>query len=475
MADEPSSTSEDPQITFTVKSSSDSKYTITVPASTTVAELKSKLESGDYADIPPARQRLIYSGRVLKDPDTLASYKVKDGHTIHLVKGAESNQRQSPANQGGGAAAAGLGGAQGAGTGAASNVPSNIAAGTGSNNILAGLTGARFAGHAQLPGMEMFGADGGMGAPPDMDAMLNMLENPQTATMMAEALNNPDVLNMIRNSPMARQNPMMQQVLNDPNLRRMMFNPEMLRMQMQMQRQMRGMGGAGAANAFPAPGVTDTTPADAQGQDRAQNQQQQQQQQQANPFAMFGGNPGAGSGANPFAALFGGNPGAAQGTTPSATPPPPPPNPTAGQAAGTDAANPFANIFGPPPAGQGAGGGAANDPMMEMTRQMMQNPEMMRSAMQMLGGDTSNPNPNPNQNQNPNPFNTLFNPASLFGAATQQPPPPPVDTRAPEERYAEQLRQLNDMGFYDFERNVTALRRAGGSVAGAVEMLLEGV
>ncbi|KAK5003329.1 hypothetical protein LTR28_010305, partial [Elasticomyces elasticus] len=453
MADEPSSTSEDPQITFTVKSSSDSKYTITVPASTTVADLKSKLESADYANIPPARQRLIYSGRVLKDPDTLASYKVKDGHTIHLVKGAESNQRQSPANQGGGAAAAGLGGA-GAGTGAASNVPSNIAAGTGSYNILAGLTGARFAGHAQLPGMEMFGADGGMGAPPDMDAMLNMLENPQTATMMAEALNNPDVLNMIRNSPMARQNPMMQQVLNDPNLRRMMFNPEMLRMQMQMQRQMRGMGGAGAANAFPAPGVTDTTPADAQGQDRAQNQQQQQQQ--ANPFAMFGGNPGAaGSGANPFAALFGGNPGAAQGTTPSATPPPPPPNPTTGQAAGTDAANPFANIFGPT-AGQGAGAGAGNDPMMEMTRQMMQNPEMMRSALQMLGGggdSTSNPNQN-------NPFGA-FNPASLFGDAAQQ--PPPADTRAPEERYAEQLRQLNDMGFYDFDRNVTALRRAGGS------------
>jgi ubiquilin len=48
----------------------------------------------------------------------------------------------------------------------------------------------------------------------------------------------------------------------------------------------------------------------------------------------------------------------------------------------------------------------------------------------------------------------------------------PVDNRPPEERYADQLRQLNDMGFYDFDSNVRALRRSGGSVQGAVEHLL---
>jgi len=50
--------------------------------------------------------------------------------------------------------------------------------------------------------------------------------------------------------------------------------------------------------------------------------------------------------------------------------------------------------------------------------------------------------------------------------------PPPADTRPPEERYAEQLRQLNDMGFYDFDRNISALRRSGGSVQGAIQHLL---
>jgi ubiquilin len=51
-------------------------------------------------------------------------------------------------------------------------------------------------------------------------------------------------------------------------------------------------------------------------------------------------------------------------------------------------------------------------------------------------------------------------------------PPAPADNRPPEERYADQLRQLNDMGFFDFDSNVTALRRSGGSVQGAVEYLL---
>jgi len=145
------------QLTFTIKSSSDAKYVVTVPASMTVSDLKNKLSTSEYADLPAARQRLIYSGRVLKDPDTLASYKIKDGNTVHMVKGAESNQRQQPGNQGGGPTSAGTGQAN-----AAANVPTNIAAGTGSNNPLAHLTGARYAGFHGLPGMDTFGADAGV-------------------------------------------------------------------------------------------------------------------------------------------------------------------------------------------------------------------------------------------------------------------------------------------------------------------------
>lgn len=153
MADEGSS---EAQITFNVKSSSDGKYVLTLPSTTTVAELKEKLSTSEYADLPASRQRLIYSGRVLKDVDALSIYKIKDGHTIHMVKGADSNQRQNPANQGGAAVPS---------ANPASNVPSNIATGAGANNPLAQLTGARYAGMHQLPGADMFGADGGVRTP----------------------------------------------------------------------------------------------------------------------------------------------------------------------------------------------------------------------------------------------------------------------------------------------------------------------
>ena len=145
MADD--SAADDAPLTFSVKSSNDAKYTITMPASSTVSALKEKLSTKDFADLPVERQRLIYSGRVLKDADTLGSYKIKEGNTVHLVKGAASNQRQNPANQG---------------AAAVPSVPANLSAGTG-NDPLAGLTGARYAGFAQLPGQGMFGPDGGVG------------------------------------------------------------------------------------------------------------------------------------------------------------------------------------------------------------------------------------------------------------------------------------------------------------------------
>jgi hypothetical protein len=160
MADDTGVT-EDTSITFTVKSSTDAKFTLTLPISTPVSELKQKLSSSEYADTPADRQRLIYSGRVLKDNETLESYKIKDGHTIHLVKSAASNQqRTNPTGQASSTTApAGATPSQ-----PATGVPTNLAAGTG-NNPLAGLTGARYAGFAQLPGAGLFGPDGGVSKP----------------------------------------------------------------------------------------------------------------------------------------------------------------------------------------------------------------------------------------------------------------------------------------------------------------------
>lgn len=424
MADTTTADESEQQITFTIKASSDARYTFTLPVSTTVADLKQKLSSSDQADIPPERQRLIYSGRVLKDHDTLAACKIKDGNTVHLVKGADSNSRQNPANQGSATSAV----PPGAGGQPASNVPSNIAAGTGTGNPLAQLTGARYAGFHGLPGMDAFGADGGMGAPPNPDQMLRMLEDPNFASQMNEAMNNPAVIDMLRNNPMIRNNPLARQALENPELRRMMMNPEMIRMQMQMQRAMGG-GDAGGAGSFPMPGQTDTT-----------------ENASTNPSSPPPTNPTANTGAapNPFAALF---PGAAAG----------------GQQQ------------------QQTGTQNQTNPFQAMTQHLMQNPEAMQQMMQMMGGmGGENPGSTAGTGEAgatggaaANPFGA-FNPfmfGGAMGGGEQQPQSPP-DNRPPEERYESQLRQLNDMGFYEFERNVQALRRSGGSVQGAVEYLL---
>ena len=150
---DPPASGEEESVTFNVKSNQ-AKWTLTLPLSTTAIDLKNKLAAAEYANVPAASQRLIYSGRVLKDDDTLLSHKVKDGNTMHLVKSAPSNQRQNPASQ------STSGATVPSSTPQAVGVPQNIAAGTG-NDPFAALTGARYAGFSQLPSADMFGADGG--------------------------------------------------------------------------------------------------------------------------------------------------------------------------------------------------------------------------------------------------------------------------------------------------------------------------
>ena len=157
MATEESSAGEaSGKVTFHIKSASDSRYTLTMSTTATVADLKQKLSTPEFAGIPEDRLRLIYSGRVMKDSDTIGSYKIKDGNTVHLVKGAASNQQRNPETAGQSTSSQ---------VPPSAGVPQNLATGTGSDP-LAGLTGARYAGFAQMPGAGMFGPDGGVSRQP---------------------------------------------------------------------------------------------------------------------------------------------------------------------------------------------------------------------------------------------------------------------------------------------------------------------
>ncbi|EOD12298.1 hypothetical protein EMIHUDRAFT_257178 [Emiliania huxleyi CCMP1516] len=51
------------------------------PADTVVA-LKEKI--AEASSVPAAQQRLIYSGKVLQDSQSLESYHVEEGHMIHM-------------------------------------------------------------------------------------------------------------------------------------------------------------------------------------------------------------------------------------------------------------------------------------------------------------------------------------------------------------------------------------------------------
>lgn len=311
-----------------------------------------------------------------------------------------------------------------------------------------------------------------MGPPPDADTMLNMLENPQFQSTLNEALQNPAMIDMmIQQNPMLRDmGPGVRQMMQSPEFRRMLTDPNSIRQMMQMQRAMGGFGGGAGGSAFPAPGVTNTTPEENRG---AQQEGQPQQQTAAPSFNPFMIPPNFGTG-NPFAALFGGNPNLSSNAATGSTATGGNQTESAGRTdgpAGTDSAQPPQNpfgflsnpaLFGVPPTAPGQGGQAgqpAFNPFDPQHNPFLRNPALLQQIMQGAGGMPGE------QGAGVNPL------AALFGGGGGGSPVPP-DNRPPEERYADQLRQLNDMGFFEFERNVEALRRSGGSVQGAVEYLL---
>lgn len=310
-----------------------------------------------------------------------------------------------------------------------------------------------------------------MGPPPDTETMLNMLENPQFQSTINEALQNPAMIDMmIQQNPMLRDmGPGVRQMMQSPEFRRMLTDPNSIRQMMQMQRAMGGGAGGPGGGAFPAPGVTNTTPEENRAGDNPQGNAGTAPPPAFNPFMP----PALGAG-NPFAALFGGN--ANQGANaPSTTP--------AGET-GQGATGGTAQGETPQVGGQGQpampnlfsfmnpamfggqeggqeGGQPGMNPFNPQQNPFLRDPALLSQVMQGMGGAPGEAGANP--------LAGLFGGGGGFGM-----PPAPQDNRPPEERYAEQLRQLNDMGFYEFERNIEALRRTGGSVQGAVNYLLGG-
>jgi ubiquilin len=312
-----------------------------------------------------------------------------------------------------------------------------------------------------------------MGPPPSQDQMIEMLSNPAFSQMMNEALQNPAMIDMmIQQNPQLREmGPAGRQFLQSEQFRRMVTDPQSLRAMGQLQAAM-GMGpfggaGGGGQEAFPAPGVTNTTPAE----NRDAGSAEQQESNQNNPLANLGGMNTGGPRPNPFAALMAMHPPTTNQQNNNSTSPP-----------ASQPSNPFAALFGTPtpnanqqqqPGQQGTNPSdnpAANPFLNMQNNPIFQNPDLMNQFVQAMGGGggTGTGNAFAGNAGGTNPFGNLGN---FLGGGGMGGPAAPPDNRPPEERYATQLRQLNEMGFFDFNRNIQALQRSGGDVNGALEYL----
>ncbi|KAJ1929256.1 hypothetical protein IWQ60_001311 [Tieghemiomyces parasiticus] len=297
-----------PEITITIKSTSEGSFQVTFdPANTTVAQLKAKV--AEKCDTPTDRQRLIYSGRVLKDPEVLSSYKVAEGHTIHMVRGAAPPSAPSTSAPSA-TTTAGSGEASRSATS-----PDAIPSPFGGANLADLLGGG--AGDLGANASPFGGALGGLPQPsPEM--MSGLLGDPNFQETMRQTLSNPAIMEqmMAMNPEMAQaMTPQMRQMFQNPELMRTLLDPNVMRGMMALRNLQQGteanpQAGTGAGGLF-------------------------------NPWVSASGSPGSAgtneSGAagtpnladNPFLSLFGAggfpgsspNPGAPAATTVDRDPP----------------------------------------------------------------------------------------------------------------------------------------------------------
>ena len=68
---------------------------VSVEAELTCKVLDFKELISPKVDVPAAKQRLVYSGKVLKDTEMLESYKLKEGRTVHMAN-TQTSQTSPP-------------------------------------------------------------------------------------------------------------------------------------------------------------------------------------------------------------------------------------------------------------------------------------------------------------------------------------------------------------------------------------------
>ncbi|PPQ67902.1 hypothetical protein CVT24_003165 [Panaeolus cyanescens] len=330
------------EIQINVKGPSELKLQITITTDKTVLELKQAI--AEKSDVAADRQRLIYSGRVLKDDDALNTYKIQSGHTIHMVKGVSRS------------------GAAGSASGA-SATPQQLPTMQTGQNVHDPLTQLNsHLGFGAMAGLNPFGE---MGVNPnDPNMMQSMMNSPEFLQQMSAMMSNPSIIDQVisMNPDLAAMGPQVRQAFQDERFRQMLSNPESLQGMLRMASAMRGAGfsppGFGSPfgappSSFPAPGVPNTgsnptsTDTASAGSNPTATSPGATTTPQPNPFSLlaglsaFGAPPASGTGA-----------GTGTGTNP-------PPNPFGFDPAMMQQMLALGNPFGPGAGGLGGYGGGA--------------------------------------------------------------------------------------------------------------------
>ncbi|KAJ1034066.1 hypothetical protein NDA18_000938 [Ustilago nuda] len=401
-----------------IKGPSELRLSIDITSDQTVRQLKEAIEK-QKPDVPADAQRLIYAGKVLKDEETLSVYKIKDGNTVHMVKSAARSAPTTGNPSVPGTAPSSTGSSNNAASSLSHGVPSNFSAGQNfTNNPLSALNRADYAGpHMARLLNESGGAFGGMGLNPrDPNMMMGLMQNPEVQRQMQDMMSRPEFIDQMlaMNPQLQGMAPQMREMMRSEQFREMITNPETMQRIAQMSQLMEsaGMGG----------------------------------------MAGLGGLGGFGAGG-------GGNGSNRQWPPPGAF----------GESGGNDEGN----------ANNSNNNGNDNTSGRNNGQGNTGNFSGNFSGLRNTGGDGAAP---PNPFADPSFLQQMFGgggaggfgslgglggfDAGAGGAASR-------DTRPPEERFSSQLEQMQSMGFYDGQANVRALLMAGGSVEGAIGILLD--
>ncbi|KAG7216526.1 hypothetical protein INR49_002013 [Caranx melampygus] len=188
------------------------KQEITISEVSSVAKFRQEVSKRFEAKLE--QLVLIFTGKILKDGDTLKQHGIKDGHTIHLVIKAAPKTTGGTASQTSSSSAPRP---QNSSSSTNPSVADNPRVDTSGLGDLSGLLGLGM-GSSNL--MEM-----------QQQVQRQLMSNPQ---MLTQVMGNPLVQNIMSNPDLMRQmfagNPQMQQLMSqNPDVSRMFNNPELMR------------------------------------------------------------------------------------------------------------------------------------------------------------------------------------------------------------------------------------------------------